>query len=109
MSRLQYQKKKKKKYCPTRKYRNGKPVIRGCAIKEDLATRYKPWNDPETVPDANATKKMLAEALTIAVKFTMKNHLYKFNGTARQQKEGGPIGLGLTGDIAQILMVWWDE
>ena len=38
----------------------------------------------------------------------MKNHLYKFNGQGRRQRKGGPIGLGLTGDVAQVLMCWWD-
>ena len=61
------------------------------------------------MPDREATKKMLAEALSVAVKFTMGNHMYRFNGEVRRQREGGPIGLGLTGDVAQILMVWWDR
>ena len=52
---------------------------------------------------------MLAEALNIAVQFTMKNHLYQFDGKVMRQKRGGPIGLGLTGDVAQIFMVWWDQ
>ena len=39
----------------------------------------------------------------------MKNHIYMFNGEARRQSRGGPIGLGLTGDVAQVLMCWWDE
>ena len=42
---------------------------------------------------------MLAEALSIGVHFTMKNHLYNFNGEMRRQEKGGPIGLALTGDL----------
>ena len=71
--------------------------------------RYKPWNDAEETPDKATTKRMLAEALNIAVQFTMKNHLYQFDGKVMRQKRGGPIGLGLTGDVAQIFMVWWDQ
>ena len=71
--------------------------------------RYKPWNDAEETPDKATTKRMLAEALNIAVQFTMKNHLYQFDGKVMRQKRGGPIGPGLTGDVAQVFMVWWDQ
>ena len=98
-----------KRFCQTRLKRKGKPVITGCAIEEDLSKRYKPWKSPEEEPDEVTTKKMLAEALKIAVSFTMKNHIYTFNGEMRCQEKGGPIGLGLTGDVAQILMAWWDR
>ena len=96
-------------YCQKRKFKKGKPVITGAAVKEDLKDRYKPWHPPELVPDEHTTKKMLAEALKIAVSFTMKNHIYCFNGESRRQEKGGPIGLGLTGDVAQIFMAWWDK
>ena len=39
----------------------------------------------------------------------MKNHIYKVNGIIKKQSKGGPIGLELTGDIAQIYMCWWDR
>ena len=39
----------------------------------------------------------------------MKNHIYSINGTLKRQNKGGPIGLELTGDIAQIYMTWWDK
>ena len=54
-------------------------------------------------------KRMVAEAIKIAVRFVMKNHMYVFNGQVRRQREGGPIGLGLTGDVAQVFMCWWDR
>ena len=97
------------KYCPTRRNKRGRPPnITGSAPKpEDV--RYKPWNDAEEEPDKDATKKMIAEALSIGVNFTMKNHFYSFNGEMRRQEKGGPIGLALTGDVAQILMAWWDR
>ena len=52
---------------------------------------------------------MLAEAITIAVRFVMKNHFYTFGGVIRRQAKGGPIGLSLTGDVAQVMMAWWDQ
>ena len=97
------------RYCPTRKSRRGRPPnITGSAPKRE-EDRFKAWNDPEEKPDRVATKKMIAEALSIGVNFTMKNHLYGFNGEMRRQAKGGPIGLALTGDVAQILMAWWDR
>ena len=39
----------------------------------------------------------------------MSTHIYDFEGELRKQKEGGPIGLELTGDIAQIYMIWYDQ
>ena len=39
----------------------------------------------------------------------MNNHIYTINGTIKKQTKGGPIGLELTGDIAQIYMCWWDR
>ena len=54
-------------------------------------------------------RSMLAEAITIAVRFVMKNHFYTFGGVIRRQAKGGPIGLSLTGDVAQVMMAWWDQ
>ena len=86
--------------CPTRRTNKGRPLnMTGCAQSATALERYKPW----------MTKRMLGEALAAAVEYVMKNYIYTFNGKARQQREGGPIGLGLTGDIAQILMCWWDK
>ena len=39
----------------------------------------------------------------------MKNHVYKFGGKIRIQSKGGPIGLGLTGDVAECSMIDWDK
>ena len=52
---------------------------------------------------------MMKEGLRIGLRVVMKNHTYEFNNTIRRQKEGGPIGLDLTGTIAKIFMKWWDE
>ena len=97
--------------CPTRRTNRGRPPnMTGCAQSATELERYKPWKVPaNNEPDKEMTKRMLGEALAVAVKFVMKNHIYTFNGKARQQRKGGPIGLGLMGDVAQILMCWWDE
>ena len=98
-------------HCPTRKHTRGTPpVITGCAISNDISKRHGPWNEPEnTTPDENTTKKMMATALKIVIKFIMGNHIYNINGKLKRQTKGGPIGLELTGDIAQVYMSWWDK
>ena len=39
----------------------------------------------------------------------MDNHVYQFNNELRIQTKGGPIGLKLTGEIADCLMLDWDK
>ena len=97
------------KYCPTRRSKRGRPPNMTGSAPKPHDERFKPWNDAEEKPGKDVTKKMIAEALSIGVHFTMKNHLYNFNGEMRRQEKGGPIGLALTGDVAQILMAWWDR
>ena len=43
---------------------------------------------------------MFGKALEILIKTEMKNHVYKFHNKIRIQKHGGPIGLALTGEVA---------
>ena len=38
----------------------------------------------------------------------MQNHVYRFDNCIRLQQKG-PIGLVLTGNIAQVFMIWWDQ
>ena len=57
--------------------------------------RFAPWNPPFRHPGATAEKKMLAVALSVAIKVIMKNHVYSFDGKMRKQSKGGPIGLDL--------------
>ena len=52
---------------------------------------------------------MLRESLHVALSVIMKNHVYTFNNEIRKQTKGGPIALKLTGVLAQIFMIWWDQ
>ena len=52
---------------------------------------------------------MLAEAIKIVLETLMKNHVYEFKQELRKQKEGGAIGIDLTGELAKIYMTWWDK
>ena len=52
---------------------------------------------------------MFGKALEIMIVLCMDNHVYQFENQIRIQKEGGPIGLKLTGEIADCLMIDWDK
>ena len=39
----------------------------------------------------------------------MKNHVYRFENKIRLQSKGGPIGLALTGEVAECYMINWDK
>lgn len=93
-------------FCPTRKTRRGRPpVITGCAMSDTRDKIFQPWLPPSTAaaPHDLVIRKMLTEALKIVLLFIMKNHLYTFDNEIRLQSKGGPIGLELTGVLAQLL------
>ena len=98
-------------FCPRRKSKYGRPpVITGKATTSGKdEERYGPWNLPAKEPNETDKKRMLSEALRVAIEYIMKNHIYKFNDTTKKQKQGGPIGLELTGEVAAIFMMWWDR
>ena len=52
---------------------------------------------------------MFGKALEILIVTTLKNHVYQFNNQLRIQRNGGPIGLKLTGEVADCVMVEWDK
>ena len=97
-------------YCPTRKHKVGAPPkMTGCASKSDKTGRFAPFNPPNSIPDDRSKKRMVAEAMKIAIKLIMNKHVYTFDGKKRKQAKGGPIGLDLTGDLAQIFMMYWEK
>ena len=60
-------------------------------------------------PTNDEQRSMFGKALEILIITCMDNHVYQFGNLVRVQKEGGPIGLKLTGEIADCLMVDWDK
>ena len=52
---------------------------------------------------------MISLAIEAGLTAVMRSHLYKFNQEVFLQKEGGPIGLKLTGAISRVFMLWWDR
>ena len=66
------------------------------------------WIKPKRSPTKIEERKMFGKALETMLITCMNHHLYQFENTIRIQKEGGPIGLKLTGEIADCLMLDWD-
>jgi hypothetical protein len=96
--------------CPERKSNRGRPpTITSSGSEEVKEKRLKPWNPPRKKPDEFTKNTMLTEALRIALKVVMKNHVYLFDNEIRKQSKGGAIGLRLTGILAQTFMMWWDR
>ena len=54
-------------------------------------------------------RRMFGKALEILLTMCMDNHCYQFNNKIRVQNKGGPIGLKLTGEIFDCVMIYWDK
>ena len=52
---------------------------------------------------------MLTEAIRTVLTVLLTTHAYEFAGEIRKQTSGGPIGMEITGVVAQVFMVWWDR
>ena len=59
-------------------------------------------------PTTKEQRKMFGKALELMLITCMDNHFYQFENKVRLQQKGGPIGLKLTGEIADCLMIDWD-
>ena len=97
------------KYCARRKRRGKNPTITGCGVKENEIERWECWLKPECTPNDEEMKKMVAEALGVAMKTILKNHIFRFKEEIRKQSSGGAIGVKAAGDIASLFMCWWDK
>ena len=78
-------------------------------VKTKKEERFQPRNEAERVPNKEEQRVMLTEAIKIVLETLMKNHVYEFREELRKQKEGGAIGIDLTGELAKIYMTWWDK
>ena len=73
-----------------------------------MEERFKPWISPLRKPDEHRRRVMLREALRVVLTVIM-NHVFTFDNKISKQTKDGPIGLMLTGVLAQIFMIWWDK
>ena len=81
-------------------------------MKFSKSERFASWHTAEkqpTIEQKEIRKKMITEAIRITLIYIMKNHIYEFDNKIYKQKEGGAIGVELTGTMAQIFMLWWDK
>ena len=67
------------------------------------------WIKPVRNPTKVEQRSMFGKALEMMIVLCMDNHVYQFGDVVRVQKEGGPIGLKLTGEVADCLMIDWDK
>ena len=67
------------------------------------------WILPERKPCKLEKQKMFTVGICIGVKLVMENHIYRFGGELRRQTSGGPIGVELTGALADLFMLYWDR
>ena len=64
---------------------------------------------PGRLPNEIEKAKIMAKTIEIVTRETMTRHFYAVGDTIRKQTDGGPIGLQLTGAIARVVMLWWDQ
>ena len=96
--------------CPARARRRGAiPTITSSGTAAKKEDRFRPWQRAVSFPDDRQRRVMFTEAIRIGLEIVMKNHVYEFDGRILHQQNGGPIGLELTGNIAQVFMLWWDR
>ena len=80
--------------------------------KKETETKKKKttvWLNPKRTPTTKEQRRLFGKALEIMLITCMNNHVYQFNNQYRIQKQGGPIGLKLTGEIADCVMIDWDN
>ena len=67
------------------------------------------WIKPKRQPTIQEERKLFGKALEIMLVTCMDNHVYQFEKIIRVQNKGGPIGLKLTGEIFDCIMIDWDK
>ena len=60
-------------------------------------------------PTEQEKRNILVKCIEIMIISSLENHVYKFGDQIRKQSKGGPIGLALTGEIAECYMINWDK
>ena len=60
-------------------------------------------------PRCRQRRRMLAIGISQAVRVCLEGHTYKVGDRIYLQREGGPIGLELTGAVSRVFMARWDR
>ena len=91
-------------WCPVRTKTGGtRPGMTGAKVLDDK------WTDGVVPENPADKKKIIGKVLEIAVTKIFESNAYTFNGDIRIQENGSPIGLDLSGEIARLEMVDWDQ
>ena len=64
---------------------------------------------PRRVPTVNEVRKLIGLLCADATYTCMNNHFYTIGGEVRVQSDGGSIGSDLTGEVARVYMLLWDQ
>ena len=94
---------------PKRKHRNRPPKFESSGSDLDRTVRYDPWVFPEGIPEGEVVRNMFCVAVGEMVRRTMELHDFCLDGQMFRQRQGGSIGLDLTGVVADIFMCTWDR
>ena len=95
----------------TRRYKMGnRPGITSKSVTgtELERIKYDSWIDPAREPSLSEKKLMFAIVISQSVQLVMKSHVYTNSDVIRLQSAGGAIGLGSTGEVADLVMLKHD-
>ena len=67
------------------------------------------WKKPNRSLTLDEQRRMFGKTMEMLLTMCMDNHCYHFNNEIRVQNKGGPIGLKLTGEIFDCVMIYWDK
>ena len=78
-------------------------------IEKKKKKKKQEWIKPKRKPTLTEERKLFGKALELLLVTCMDNHVYQFDRKVRVQSKGGPIGLKLTGEIFDCIMIDWDK
>ena len=97
------------KYCPSRSCPGRRPKTTSAGKKMNKNKRWNKWINRISIPDKNNEKRLILKAIGITLKIIFNNHIYTFNQKLYRQIKRGAIGVGITVEVANLFMVWWDR
>ena len=104
------------RYIPRRRHKTG---VRPGATTKELGKRRKYTREGEEIESTSKwvvsrremsleeKNRVVAKVIELGIRTTFRNHLYQWGGQTHVQREGGPIGLKLTGVVAKMRMIRW--
>ena len=99
--------KNKKKHKVLENEADEKIAINVIKVKKPKIKCSYTWKKPMRSPTDLEVRKLFGLALERLINISMRNHVYSFNNVKRLQSEGGATGLDETGEVADLLMLWW--